>query len=223
MRVSQPPDRPSAESLIPDRTAAELKHPDASPLVRLALDLGPLLAFFAGYALTREVFLSTAIFMGVTAIAMVVSRIVTGRVSAMQWFSGVMVLLLGGATLLLHDESIIKMKPTAYYLVVASILGFGLWSGRPTLKLVLGASFPGLRERGWQLLTRNWALFFLVMALSNELVWRHSSTGFWLGYKLWGVMPATVLFGLANLPMLMRHGLNAEAKPPEISPPGTVQ
>ena len=195
----------------------------ASPLVRLALDLGPLAVFFAGYALTRDIFRATGIFIVATLVAMVVSRLVTGRVSLLQWFSGGMVVVLGGATLLLHDPRLIKMKPTAYYLIVASILGFGLWTGRPTLKLVLGSSFPGLRERGWMLLTRNWAIFFLAMAALNEAVWRHSTDAFWLGYKLWGVMPATVLFGLANLPMLMKHGLNAEAAEPELPPDGTVQ
>ena len=195
------------------------------PLLRFLLDLGPLVLFFLVYALGgKNIFRATAIFMGCTALAMIASRVIAGRISPMLWFSGVMVLLMGGATLLLHDESIIKMKPTLYYLIVASILGFGLVTGRPTLELVLGSSFPGLRAQGWRLLTRNWALFFLVMAIANEIVWRHSTTGFWLGYKLWGVMPATLLFGMANLPMLLRHGLNAEgAAEPELPHEGTVQ
>jgi intracellular septation protein len=193
---------PPAESPAPPEGHAGLK---------LALDLGPLLVFFLAYWLTgKNVFVATGLFMAATAAAMLVSKIKLGKISPMLLFSGVMVLGFGGLTIWLHDESFIKMKPTIYYLMVASILFFGLWSGRPTLKLVLGQAYPGLSERGWTLLTRNWAIFFVAMALVNELVWRTTSMSFWLGYKLWGALPLTILFALANLPMLMKHGLNRE-------------
>lgn len=194
---------------------------EVSGWLRLALDLGPLLVFFSAYYLTdKNVFVATGIFMAATAVAMLVSRIKTGKVSAMLMFSGVMVLGFGGLTIWLHDESFIKIKPTLYYVMVASILLFGLWTGRPTLKLVLGHAYPGLSERGWALLSRNWAIFFLALAGSNELVWRTMSTEFWLGYKLWGALPATILFAIANLPMLNRHGLNLDKADPEIPPQG---
>lgn len=190
---------------------AATQKPELHGGLGLALDLGPLLVFFLAYALTgKNVFAATGIFMAATLAAMIVSLLKAGRVSAMLLFSGVMVLGFGALTLWFHDESFIKLKPTLYYLMVAAILFFGLWSGRPTLKLVLGTAYPGLSERGWTLLSRNWALFFLLLAATNELVWRSSSTAFWLGYKLWGALPATILFAIANLPMLMRHGLNAE-------------
>ena len=186
-------------------------RPEVSGGLRLALDLGPLLVFFVAYWLTgKNVFGATAIFMAATALAMAISVLKTGRVSAMLLFSGLMVLGFGGLTLWLHDESFIKIKPTLYYLMVSGILFFGLWTGRPTLKLVLGNAYPGLSERGWTLLSRNWALFFLVLAASNEIVWRTSSTSFWLGYKLWGALPATLIFAMSQLPMLSRHGLNAD-------------
>ena len=179
--------------------------------MRLALDLGPLLVFFVAYWLTsKNVFVATAIFMAATALAMLVSLVKTGRVSAMLLFSGLMVLGFGGLTLWLHDESFIKIKPTLYYLMVAGILFFGLLTGKPTLKVVLGHAYPGLSERGWAMLSRNWALFFLLLAASNEFVWRTTSTSFWLGYKLWGALPATIVFAISQLPMLARHGLNAE-------------
>ncbi len=181
---------------------------EVSPGLRLALDLGPLIVFFAAYYLTsKNVFVATGVFMAATAVAMLLSVLKTGKVSAMLLFSGVMVLGFGGLTIWLHDDSFIKLKPTLYYLMVAGILFFGLWSKRPTLKLVLGHAYPGLSERGWTLLSRNWAVFFLVLAASNELVWRTMSTEFWLGYKLWGALPATIVFAVANLPMLNRHGL----------------
>ena len=194
---------------------------EISPGLRLALDLGPLLIFFAAFYFTgKNVFLATGLFMAATAFAMIVSVMKTGKVSAMLLFSGVMVLGFGGLTIWLHDESFIKVKPTLYYLMVAGILFFGLWTRKPTLKLVLGHAYPGLSERGWTLLSRNWAIFFLVLAASNELIWRTMSTEFWLGYKLWGALPATILFALANLPMLNRHGLNLDKTDVDMPPQG---
>lgn len=194
---------------------------DVSGGLRLALDLGPLIIFFAAYYLTsKNVFVATGIFMAATAVAMLVSYMKTGKVSTMLLFSGVMVLGFGGLTIWLHDESFIKLKPTLYYLMVAGILFFGLWSNRPTLRLVLGHAYPGLSDRGWALLSRNWAIFFLVLAASNELVWRTMSTEFWLGYKLWGALPATIVFALANLPMLNRHGLSLDQTEADVPPQG---
>lgn len=137
--------------------------------------------------------------------------------SPLLWFSGIMVVIFGGLTLWLHNETFIKLKPTIYYSVVAGLLLFGLASGRNLLKLVLGSAYPGLSERGWQLLTRNWAGYFLFMAAANEVVWRTTTTDFWVGFKLWFFIPATFLFALANIPMLMRHGLqmdDAQRDPP---------
>jgi intracellular septation protein len=193
---------------------------DAGIGMRLALDLGPLALYFAAYTWSgKDIFVATALFMGVTALAMVVSLLRYGKVSPIQVFSAIMVLLLGGLTIWLHKDWIIKIKPTIYYLTVTTILGWGLATGRPTLQMVLGQAYPGLTAEGWRLLTRNWAGFFLLLAIANELVWRNSSTEFWLGYKLWGSMPATILFAAANIPMLMRHGLADDAKDKVPLPP----
>jgi len=179
--------------------------------MRLALDLGPLLVYFATYSLSgKNIYMSTAVFMGVTAIAMLVSLVRFGKVSPIQIFSAIMVLVLGGLTIWLHKDWLIKVKPTIYYLTVAALLFWGLITGRPTLQMVLGQAYPGLTETGWKLLTRNWAIFFLVLAAANEIVWRNTSTSFWLSYKLWGSMPATLIFAASNVPMLMRHGLAAD-------------
>lgn len=188
---------------------------------RLAIDFGPLLVFFLVNMLApveplQKIFVATAAFMVATAAAMLYSKLSAGRISPMLWFSGVMVLAFGGLTLWLHDETFIKVKPTMYYAVVAAILIFGLITGRPTLKLVLGTAYPGLTERGWHLLSRNWAAFFVVMAIGNEAVWRNVSTDQWVAYKLWGVLPATLLFAAANVPMLMRHGMGEDAAEAEV-------
>ena len=187
--------------------AAERKEPGA--LARLMIDLGPLVVFFVVNA-WLGIFAATGAFMVAITIAIIASKLKYRHVSPLLWFSAVMVLLLGGITLYLHDETFIKIKPTLYYLLVAGLLGFGLATGRNLLKMVLGTAYPGLSERGWQLLTRNWAVFFLVMAGVNEMVWRNSTTDFWIAFKLWGFLPATFLFAAANVPMLMRHGMQLD-------------
>ena len=187
-----------------------------SPMLRLALDFGPILLFFAANLLApvpavERAYVATGVFMAATAVAMLVSKLVLGAISPMLWLSGVMVLVFGGLTLALHDEDIIKVKPTIYYLTVASALFVGLWRRKAVLKIVLGHAYPGLSERGWYLASRNWAWFFVAMAVANEVAWRHLSFTAWSGYKLWGAMPATVLFALANVPMMLRHGLGEDA------------
>jgi len=197
-----------------------------SVLVRLAIDVGPLLVFFLVNAFAPvpallRIFYATGAFMIAMLAAMLVSQIRYRQISPMLWFSGIMVLVLGSITLWLHNETFIKIKPTIYYASISAILLFGLYTGRNLLKTVLGTAYPGLSERGWKLLSRNWALFFIGMAVVNELVWRNSSTDFWVGFKLWGALPATFLFALANIPMLMRHGLQSEAPVEEAAFPPT--
>jgi len=183
---------------------------------RLLIDLGPLVVFFAVNA-WRGIFSATIAFMIAITAAMLISKLKYRHISPLLWFSGVMVLVLGSITIWLHDETFIKIKPTIYYAMVASLLLFGMYTGRNLLKMVLGAAYPGLSDQGWRILTRNWALFFIAMALVNELVWRTTSTDFWIGFKLWGALPATFIFALANVPMLMRHGMTldgAKEEPP---------
>ncbi len=189
--------------------------------MRLLLDIGPLILFFAAN-FKFGVFTATGVFIVAIVIAMTVSLVLIRRVSALQLFSGVMVVVMGGLTIWLHNETFIKIKPTIYYTLVAGILGFGLATGRPILKSVLENAYPGLDETGWIKLTRNWAIFFAVMAVINEAVWRNTSTDFWIGFKLWGTIPATVLFAAANIPMLIRHGLTKD-EAASVSEPAPVE
>ena len=196
-----------------------MTEPTAKPAApsagaRLLIDLGPLLVFFLtnGFAPVADqlrIFYATGAFMAAMFVAMIWSQLRYKHISPLLLFSGLMVLVLGGITIWLHDETFIKIKPTIYYLVIAALLGFGLVTGRNLLKMVLESVYPGLSERGWRLLTINWIGYFLVMAVVNEAVWRTQSTSFWIGFKLWFFLPATFLFALANVPMLMRHGLQA--------------
>lgn len=191
---------------------------------RLLIDLGPLLVFFVANFFApvpgpMKIFVATGAFMIAMIGAMLLSQIRFGKISAMLWFSGLMVVVMGGITIWLHNETFIKIKPTLYYSLIAGILGFGLVTDRPLLKTVLGSSYPGLDQSGWRKLTRNWVFFFIAMAIVNELVWRNTSTDFWVSFKLWGAIPLTFLFAFANVPMLVRHGLNLkDAKPQEPGP-----
>ena len=193
---------------------------------KLLIDVGPLIVFFVVNFLApvpgaAKIFVATGAFMAAMIAAMLFSYVRYRTISPLLWFSGVMVVILGGITIWLHNDTFIKMKPTVYYVFVAALLGFGLFTGRPLLKSVLGGTYPGLDDDGWKKLTRNWALFFAVMAVINETVWRNSSTDFWVGFKLWGAIPLTFLFAIANVPMLMKHGLNRDdAEPVE---PGPVE
>lgn len=193
---------------------------------KLLIDLGPLLVFFLVNFLAPvpgplKIFVATGAFMIAMVTAMIFSALKYRSISPLLWFSGVMVVILGGLTIWLHNEAFIKMKPTLYYALVSGLLWFGLATDRPLLQRVLGSTYPGLDEVGWAKLTRNWALFFAFMAFLNEAVWRNTTTNFWIGFKLWGALPLTFLFAAANIPMLLRHGLMKEDAVP--TEPGPVE
>ena len=196
--------------------AATPAAPKPGAGAKLLIDFGPLLVFFivngfAPVADALKIFYATGAFMAAMLVAMLWSQIRYKHISPLLLFSGLMVVVLGGITIWLHDETFIKVKPTIYYLLVAVLLAFGLATGRNLLKTVLESVYPGLSERGWKLLTRNWIGYFALMAVINEAVWRTQTTDFWIGFKLWFFLPATFLFALANVPMLMRHGLTLDA------------
>jgi intracellular septation protein len=191
----------------------------------LLIDYGPLLLFFvtnfaAPVPNEQRIYWATGVFMVAMVAAMTLSLARYRKISAMLWFSGAMVVVFGGLTLWLQNETFIKIKPTIYYLTVAGLLFFGLTTGRNFLKLVLGTAYPGLRERGWYLLTRNWILYFVAMAAINEMVWRMVSTDTWVAFKLWFFIPVTFIFAAANVPMLLKHGLGEEkpAEPVDMPP-----
>jgi len=201
---------------------------------KLLIDLGPLLVFFlvnflAPVPPVLKIFVATGAFMAAMVVAMIFSALRYGRISPLLWFSGLMVVILGGLTIWLHNESFIKMKPTLYYTLVSGLLWFGLATDRPLLQRVLGSTYPGLDNDGWRKLTRNWAIFFILMAIGNEAVWRGTAMlwgkdagwNAWLWYKMPGCVIITLLFAMANVPMLMKHGLTlGDDKAPIVPPEG---
>jgi intracellular septation protein len=175
---------------------------------KLIIELGPLLVFFATNAVAG-IFAGTAAFMVATVISLAAARIRYHKVPIMPIVSGVIVLVFGGLTLFLRDETFIKLKPTIVYSMFALLLAAGLLLKKPLLELVFSSAFA-LTEEGWRKLTYRWIAFFIAMAIVNEFVWRNFSTDAWVSFKAFGFLPLTLLFTLAQLPLLQRHGLQTQ-------------
>jgi len=175
------------------------------PLFKLATELGPLLVFFVMNA-RYHLFVATGAFMVAIVAAMVASYLVTRHVPLMALVTGVIVLVFGTLTLVLHDETFIKVKPTIIYGLFAVVLGGGLLFGRSFIAILFDQMF-NLKPQGWRILTLRWALFFLGMAILNEIIWRTQSTDFWVGFKAFGVLPLTMAFAVMQMPLIKRYHL----------------
>ena len=171
--------------------------------LRLILELGPLVVFFLVNA-KMGIFWATGVFMAVTPVALSVNYMLEKRLPVMPLVVGVMVLVFGGLTLILADETFIKLKPTIVNVLFACALFAGLALKRNFLKIAFQAAFQ-LDDEGWRLLTWRWAFFFLVLAGINEIVWRTQTTDFWVTFKVFGIMPLTLAFTLTQLPLIFRH------------------
>ena len=175
------------------------------PLFKLATELGPLLVFFAVNA-RFHLFVATGAFMVAIVAAMIASYVVTKHVPIMALVTGAIVLVFGTLTLVLHDETFIKVKPTIIYGLFAAVLGGGLLFGRSFIAVMFDQMF-NLTPHGWRLLTARWAMFFFAMAILNEVIWRTQSTDFWVNFKVFGVTTLTMLFAIAQLPLTKRYHL----------------
>jgi intracellular septation protein len=195
------------------------QHPplDSKQLMKMLVELGPLVVFFAVNATTKNIFYGTGTFMVATVVALIVSQAWFGRVPMMPLVSGIFVLVFGGLTLWLQDAVFIKLKPTIVNTLFALLLLGGLAFGQLFLRYILGEVFK-LSDKGWRLLTIRWSLFFLLLAVLNEIVWRNFSEDFWIGFKMLGVMPLTAAFGFAQLGLLRRHAVVVDPNGGDTSP-----
>jgi intracellular septation protein len=178
------------------------------PLTKLLLDLGPLVLFFAMNAL-YGIFAATGIFMVTVVAALIASWFLYGKIETMPVVTAAFVMIFGGLTIYLQDETFIKMKPTVVYLLFAGILLAGLPLKRVFLKMLMGEAFS-LTDEGWLQLTYRWAGFFVVMALLNEVVWRSVSTDSWVSFKVFGLFPLTLVFAALQMGLLKKHAKQAE-------------
>jgi intracellular septation protein len=181
---------------------------------RLALDLGPLLIFFAGFKFLG-IFGATAVFMAAVFVALGLDYTFEKRLSPMPLFTALLVLIFGGLTLYLKNDTFIKMKPTVLYAFFGATLLGGLLFNRLFIKYAFAQAFD-LTLAGWRQLTWRWGIFFLLLAVLNEAVWRNTSTATWVSFKVWGIIPLIFLFALAQTPLIMKHNVEpASPKPDE--------
>ena len=192
------------------------ERPEPSGPMRLVVDFGPLVVFFVSYKLggsgLAAILFATKCFMAAVVIAIATALVTFRRVTPMLGLSTVLVLGFGGMTLLLQDQKYIQMKPTLYYGVFAVLLFAGLLRRKPLLRWLFGPIFPGLSDEGWLKLSRNWAIFFAVLGIANEVMRATLSFDTWLTVKVWGVPIVSLAFAAANIPMLLRHGLETDDK-----------
>jgi intracellular septation protein len=181
------------------------KKPQLNPLLKLALDLGPLVLFF--FANSRYgIFVATGTFMVAVLAALAVSFALTRHLPIMPVVTAIIVVIFGGLTLFLHDATFIKVKPTIIYALFGAVLIGGLLFNKPLLGVVFDSLFD-LTDEGWRKLTLRWALFFFLLAVLNEIVWRNTSTNVWVDFKVFGVMPLTFLFGALQVPLLKKYAV----------------
>ena len=190
-----------------------------NPILKLVLELGPIILFFVGYRLAivpdgateeerqlAQLLFATAIFIPAILISLIASWVMTRHLPKMAVITAIVVVVFGGLTLWLRDGTFIKMKPTIIYLIFAGILGFGLMRGQSYLRYLMGEMMP-LQEQGWMIFTRRFALFFLVLAVANEVVWRGFGTDMWVTFKTFALPVATFAFIFSQMGLFSKYAV----------------
>lgn len=192
-------------------TGSTSAKPQMNPGLKLLLDIGPLVLFFAANS-RWGIFVATAAFMVAVLTALAVSYALTRHIAVMPVVTAVIVLVFGGLTLVLHDELFIKLKPTIIYVLFGGTLLGGLMAGKMLLGIVFDSVFH-LTDEGWRKLTIRWSVFFFALAVLNEIVWRNFSTDTWVSFKLFGFVPLTFVFAALQYPLLQKYAASQEKAP----------
>ena len=192
-----------------------------NPMLKMALELGPIILFFAGYLKLRDqsftfggtaydgFIVVTAAFVPLIALSTFILWRLTGHLSKMQVATVVLVTVFGGLSVWLNDDRFFKMKPTMIYLLFGGLLGFGLFRGQSYLKYVMEEVLP-LQDEGWMKLTRRLTAFFLSLAALNEVIWRTQSTDTWVYFKTFGLTAAVFVFFMTQAGLLSKYGIDAD-------------
>lgn len=184
--------------MTPDQPAAKI-----NPALKLALEMGPLaLFFFTNYKF--GIFPATGVLMAGVVVALAASYVLTKKLPIMPMVTAVAVLFFGGLTFYFNDDHFIKIKPTIVNVIFGTALLGGLAMGKPLLPLVFDSMLK-LTGEGWRKLTFRWGVFFFLLAALNEYVWRTQTNDFWVSFKVFGIMPLTLLFTLSQVPLIMKH------------------
>lgn len=183
--------------------------------LRMGLELSPLVVFFLmnakahvffGSPPAENIFYATGCFMVAITASLIATYILYKTIPIMPLITGAFVMVFGGLTIFLQDEQFIKLKPTMTNLLFATGLLGGLAFGKPTMKYLFNSAFS-LDDQGWRKLTLRWGLFFIFLAIVNEIVWRNFSTDFWVSFKVFGIMPITAVFAMAQVRVISDHQL----------------
>jgi intracellular septation protein len=210
---------------------APAPHKKLNPILKLVLDIGPLLLFF--FANSRPglflpviapllpakivgsehvgIFTATVVFMIAIVAALVVSYVLTRRLPVMPVVTAIVVLVFGALTLIFQDETFIKLKPTIIYILFGGTLLAGVVLEKPFLAIVFDSMFH-ISAEGWRKLTIRWALFFLALAVLNEIVWRTQTTDMWVDFKVFGVTALTFVFAACQAPLLTKYAVEEPAE-----------
>ncbi len=195
-----------------------MAHKKINPILKFAIEIGPLIIFFISYSkLKGETFsfagtqydgfiVVTALFIPLMLLSTFLLWKLTGKLSHMQLATAVLVVVFGGLSIWFNDERFFKMKPTMIYLLFAGILGFGLWRGESYLKFVMEELMP-LQQKGWMILTRRLMLFFLTLAIANEIIWRSMSTDAWVKFKVFGLTIAIFVFFITQSKLFQTYAV----------------
>lgn len=189
--------------------AAPAPRKTLNPTLKFVLELGPLALFFLVYG-RLGIFAATGVLMASVVVTLAVSYAMLRRFPIMPLVTAVIVVIFGSLTLVFHDETLIKIKPTALYVLFAAALLAGLLLNKPLLKIVFDGALH-ITEEGWRKLTWRWAVFFLALAVLNEIVWRTQTTDLWVKFKTFGFLPLTLAFALAQAPLIARYESKEEA------------
>ena len=199
---------PSTNRTPVTEPAGPPKRKALNPMVKFALELGPLALFFISYS-RLGIFAATGVLMASVLVTLAVSYAMLRRFPIMPLVTAAIVLIFGSLTLVLHDETLIKIKPTALYLLFGAALFVGLWLRKPLLKILFDGALH-VTEEGWRRLTWRWAFFFIGLAILNEIVWRTQTTDLWVKFKTFGFLPLTLLFAVSQAPLIMRYETKEE-------------
>jgi intracellular septation protein len=206
-------ERPMSETPVTEAVAPQ-RRKALNPMLKFALELGPLALFFIVYSRVG-IFAATGILMASVLVTLGVSYAMLRRIPIMPLITAVIVLIFGSLTLILHDETLIKIKPTALYILFGAALFVGLWVNKPLLKILFDGALH-VTDEGWRKLTWRWAFFFLALAVLNEIVWRTQTTDLWVKFKTFGFLPLTLLFALAQAPLIMKYETKDEGPGDEL-------
>jgi len=201
---------PDESKALVDARAVVRPRPRAlNPALKLVLELGPLALFFVAYS-RFGIFAATGVLMAGVAVTLAVSWAMLRRIPIMPLVTAVIIMIFGSLTLVFHDETLLKIKPTALYVLFGGALAGGLLFDKPLLPILFDGAF-NLTPEGWRKLTLRWSLFFFTLAVLNEVIWRTQTTAFWVGFKAFGILPLTLLFAVAQAPLILRYDNKDEA------------